>query len=110
MCAVIISRRWTWSKMGAYGFGLIFSCPCVLVYVRNHISDMYGPILFVLCTKTTHDGVHMHVVLFFSTSDARWLTGGHFSLEKIPRCRTRPQPFFGHAFTDFIHTWHTDNE
>ena len=35
-----------------YGFGLDFH---VHVCVRNHISDMYGPILFVLVTKTTHD-------------------------------------------------------
>ena len=25
---------------------------------------MYGPILFVLGTKTTHDGTHMHIILF----------------------------------------------
>ena len=43
--------------MGAYGFGLDFC-------VRNHIFDMYGPILFALGTKTTYDGIHMHIILF----------------------------------------------
>ena len=44
----------------------IFMCgrACVHVCVRNHISDMYGRILFVLGTKTTHDGIHMHIILF----------------------------------------------
>ena len=32
--------------------------------VRDHISDMYGPILFLLGTKATHDGIHMHIILF----------------------------------------------
>ena len=31
---------------------------CVRVCVCNHISDMYGPILFLFDTKTTHDGIH----------------------------------------------------
>ena len=44
---------------GAYGFGLDFrvhACVC------NHISDMYGPISFVLGTKTKHDGLHKHII------------------------------------------------
>ena len=41
---------------------VLFLCLCVRVYVRNHISGMYGPILFVLGTKTTHDGIHMHII------------------------------------------------
>ena len=46
-----------------HGFGLNFRV-CACVCVCNHISDIYGPILFVLCTQTTNDGVHMHVILF----------------------------------------------
>ena len=47
--------------MGAYGFGLDFR---VRACVHNHISDIYGPISFILCGKTTHDGIHMHIILF----------------------------------------------
>ena len=57
----IISPHWTKSKTGAYGFGLYFH---VRAFVHNHISDKYGPILFELGTKTTHDGPHKHVILF----------------------------------------------
>ena len=32
--------------------------------VRNHISDVYRSILFVLGTETAHDGIHMHVNVF----------------------------------------------
>ena len=32
--------------------------------VSNHFSEMYGPILFLLGTKTTHDGAHKHIILF----------------------------------------------
>ena len=32
--------------------------------VHNHISDMCGPILFLLGTKTTPDGIHRHLILF----------------------------------------------
>ena len=37
---------------------------CVHVCVRNHISDMYGLILFMLGTKTTHDSIQMDVIFF----------------------------------------------
>ena len=65
----VISSCGTKSKIGAYRFGLDFhvrACMCafVHVWVRNHISDMYGPILFVLGTKTTRDGKHMRIILF----------------------------------------------
>ena len=43
---------------------------CVYVCVRRHISDMYGPIIFVLGTKTTHDSAHMHIVLFLDAIKA----------------------------------------
>ena len=36
---------------------------CVRVCVCSHISDKYGLILFILGRKTTHDGIHMHIVL-----------------------------------------------
>ena len=39
-------------------FVSVHACIC------NHISDMYGPILFVLGRRTTPDGVHMHIILF----------------------------------------------
>ena len=32
--------------------------------VRIEILDMCGPILFVLGTKTTHEGMYVHIVLF----------------------------------------------
>ena len=69
-----MSPQWTYSEFRAYGFGLDFR-------VRNHISDKYGRILFGLGAKTTHDGLHMHV-MYFSTSDPRWPTSGHFSCKK----------------------------
>ena len=58
---LIIILCWTSSEMGAYGFGLNFR---VRECVRTNIPDMYGPILFVLDTNTTHDGVHMHVIFY----------------------------------------------
>ena len=40
----------------------------IFVFVRscihNHISDMYGPILFVHGKNTKHDGMHMYIILF----------------------------------------------
>ena len=36
------------------------ACVCI----HNHILDMYGPILFVLSTKTTHVWRHKHIILF----------------------------------------------
>ena len=56
-----ISLNWTESETEAYGFGLDFrvsACMC------NHILDMYRPILSVLGTKKTYDGILMHLVLF----------------------------------------------
>ena len=82
------------------------------VHVRNHTvcvcADMYGPILFLPGTRT-NGGIHMHII-FASRRDQRWPTGGHFSCKKTPWCQTRPQPFLGHAFTNLIQTWLTDNE
>ena len=72
---------------------------------------MYGPILFILGTKTTHDWIRMHIILF---RDA--IKGGQLTavlvvrFKKKKQCRTRPQPFLGHALTDIVQTWHTDNE
>ena len=43
---------------------LVSISACVRACVRNHILDMYGPILFILGTKTTNDGMPMHVILF----------------------------------------------
>ena len=37
---------------------------CMRVCAHSLISDTYGPILFVLGTKTTDDGVHMHLIFF----------------------------------------------
>ena len=50
--------------MRAHEFGLNFCvsgcvrvCVCACMCVHNHISDLSGPILFVLDTKTTRDGM-----------------------------------------------------
>ena len=40
----------------------------LLKRVPNHFSDMYGPIIFVLGTKTTHDGVRMCAICYDITS------------------------------------------
>ena len=57
--------------------------------------------------KTIHESIHMHIVLFRdSVKDGRLAT----ILVEKPRCRTHPQPFLRHAFTDLVQTWHTDNE
>ena len=62
---MFFSPRLTSSKMGTYGFGLDFRVRlCVRVCICNHILDMYRPILFVLGTKTTHDGIHTHNIFF----------------------------------------------
>ena len=75
------------------------SCPCVHACVRvcfrNYISDMSGPIFFVHGTDNTWWCSYARH-LFFSTSDPRWPTGGHFSCKKT-WCRTRPQRFLGYA-------------
>ena len=57
---------WTESETGAYGFGLNFRVrACVHASATiSQTSDMYGLILFVLGTKTTHDGIHKHIILF----------------------------------------------
>ena len=47
--------------MGACGFGLDFR---VIACVRNHISDMYGPILFVHGKKTRNYGIPTPIILF----------------------------------------------
>ena len=76
--------------------------------ICNHISDMYGLILFVVGTKTTHDGVRMHIIFVRDTiKDGRLAA---ILVVKKTWCWKRPQPFLGHAFTDVVQTWHTDNE
>ena len=47
---------WIWSR---------FSCPSVPACVRDHISDLYGPILFIFGKKTTHYGIHIYARNFF---------------------------------------------
>ena len=96
---IIISPHWTSSEMGADGFGLNF---CVRACVRIHFSDIHLPILFKLSTQMMNDDLHKHVI-FFSRSDPRWLTGGHF-LDWM--C---PQQFLRHAWSNFVQTWHKDN-
>ena len=44
------------------GFGLDFRV--MHAYIHNHISNMCGPIVFVLGTTTTHYGVYRHVICF----------------------------------------------
>ena len=75
---------------------------------------MYGPILFVLGTKTTPDGIHTHTILFCNPiKDGRLasiLVVKKTKQKNNTRCRTCPQPFLEYAFTDVIQTWHTDKE
>ena len=61
--------------MGAYGFGLNFRVrACVHASATiSQTSDMYGLILFVLGTKTTHDGIHKHIILFCDAIKDDWL-------------------------------------
>ena len=90
--------------MGAYGVGLDFR---VRACIRNHISDMSLWQVQIKLVNTTHDGIHMHIILFYDAIKYGRLAG--ILVSKI-RCWTRPQPFLGHAFTDLVQTWHTDNE
>ena len=77
--------------------------------VRNHISVMYGPILFTLDTKTTHDGLHMHIVLFRNAiKDGRL---ADILVVKKPNVEhVLNRLFFGHSFTDVDQKWYTHNE
>ena len=51
--------------------------------------------------------LHMRIILF---RGQKWPTGDHFSNKKKKHCRIRAQPFLGHAFTDVVQTWQTNNE
>ena len=43
---------------------LVFIFVSMRACVRNHISEIYRPILSLLGKKTTHDGIHKHVIFF----------------------------------------------
>ena len=88
---IIISLHWTSAEIGAYGFGFDFGVRAgVHACVRNHILDKYGLILFVLGTKTTHDGIHMHII-FFRHQIQDGQLGSIFVIKKL-LCQAHPQP------------------
>ena len=70
---------------------------------------MHLPMLFKLGTPMKNNGLHKYIILFRDQiKDGRLAV--ILVVKKITQCQTRPQPFIGHAFTDHVQTWHTNNE
>ena len=97
--------------MGAYGFGLNFRvrtwmCACVH---PEPISDIYGPILFVLGKKTTNESVHMHVILFRHQIQFGQLVDILVAKKKKSLSNT-PSTIFQASIYRCFQTWHADKE
>ena len=58
----IISLLWTYSETESYGYLSRFSCPCM--HASATISRVYIDRFYSFLTKTIHDGIQKHNILF----------------------------------------------
>ena len=105
-CNMLLAPVGLGLKEWLMNFVLIFVS--VLACVHSHISDVFGPILFIRAAKPPHHCIHKHIILFCDAIKDGRLTA--ILVVKKTLWRTCPQPFLRHGFADLIQTWQTENE